>query len=74
MRCGNRLAETRAARGWSQGQLAAALARRFGDARADRSAISRWEHSTPMPSLTTALMLAAVLETPVERLFPLPPG
>lgn len=72
MRCGNRLAEVRQARGWSQGDLAAAVLRRFPDARADRSAVSRWEHSRPMPSLTMALLLAAVLGEPIERLFPLP--
>lgn len=70
---GNRLAEVRRARGWSQADLLRALVARFPDCRATTAAISRWEHSRPMPGLATALMLAAVLGQPVEAVFPLSP-
>ena len=71
MPLGNRLAEVRRARGWSQTELLRSLLLRFPDCGASTAAISRWERSKPMPSLSSALMLAAVLSEPVERLFPL---
>ena len=70
-RLGNRLAECRKARGWSQGDLLRAMLLRFPDCGATTAAISGWEHGRPFPSLQTALMLADVLGEPVERLFPL---
>lgn len=70
MRCTSRLAEERAARGWSQSALAAAVAARYPDARLTPGIVSRWEHGAT-PSLPYALALAATLGVPVERLFPL---
>ncbi len=68
---GNRLAEVRASRGWTQSHLLRALLARFPRCGATTSSISRWEHSKPMPALATAIMLAVVLGEPVESLFPL---
>ena len=67
----NRLAEVRRARGWTQADLLRALVTRFPACGATDAAISRWERGRPMPSLRSALMLAAALGMPVEELFPL---
>ncbi len=68
---GNRLADARRARGWTQADLLRALLVRFPSSGATTAAVSRWEQSRPLPSLLNALRLAVVLGEPVERLFPL---
>lgn len=59
---GNRVAELRLARGWSQAELA----RRVGVSRAGIGAI---ETGAVVPSVATALRLAAALGSTVEELF-----
>jgi putative transcriptional regulator len=61
----NSLREARAARGWTQ----ADLADRVG---VTRKTINTVENGVFVPSTTLALKLARVLEAPVERLFQLP--
>ena len=60
----NSLREARAARGWTQ----ADLAERVG---VTRKTINTVENGVFVPSTTLALKLARVLETPVEQLFSL---
>ena len=71
MPLGNRLAEVRRARGWSQTDLAMRVRARFPDCKVTANLISRWEHSRPKPGLENAIMLAAVIGEPIEALFPL---
>ena len=61
----NRLKEARAARGWTQADLAA----RVG---VTRKTINTVENGVFTPSTTLALKLARALETTVEALFQLP--
>lgn len=61
----NRLREARAARGWTQ----ADLAERVG---VTRKTINTVENGVFTPSTTLALKLARALETTVEALFELP--
>lgn len=58
----NRLREARMERGWSQGELA-------GKVDASRQTINAIEADKYDPSLPLAYRLAALFETPVERLF-----
>lgn len=58
----NRLRVLRAVRGWSQAELAEL-------AGISRTAVSAIEMNRLVPSVATALALASVLETTVERLF-----
>lgn len=71
VKIGNRLAEVRKAKGLSQTDLLAILQARFPGCGASLAAISRWERSKPTPALANAVMLATILETTVEDLFPL---
>jgi putative transcriptional regulator len=68
-RLGNRLKEARAARGWTQADLALAV-------RVSRKTINTIENQVFVPSTVLALGLARALETTVEQLFFLeaPPG
>ncbi len=61
-RLGNRLKEARAARGWTQAELAAR-------AQVTRKTINTVENGVFIPSTLLALRLAAVLESKVEDLF-----
>lgn len=61
-RLGNRLKEARAARGWTQAELAA-------HAQVTRKTINTVENGVFVPSTLLALRLAQVLETRVEDLF-----
>jgi putative transcriptional regulator len=58
----NRLREERAARGWSQGELAER-------ADASRQTINAIEADKYDPSLPLAFRLAALFDLPVERIF-----
>ena len=59
---GNRLKEARAARGWTQADLALAVG-------VSRKTINTIENQVFVPSTTLALSLARALETTVEQLF-----
>ena len=61
-RLGNRLKEARAARGWTQADLALAV-------RVSRKTINTIENQVFTPSTLLALSLARALETTVEALF-----
>jgi putative transcriptional regulator len=61
-RLGNRLKEARAARGWTQADLALAV-------RVSRKTINTIENQVFVPSTLLALSLARALETTVEQLF-----
>jgi putative transcriptional regulator len=61
-RLGNRLKEARAARGWTQAELAQAV-------RVSRKTINTIENQVFVPSTVLALSLARALETTVEQLF-----
>jgi putative transcriptional regulator len=61
-RLGNRLKEARAARGWTQADLALAVG-------VSRKTINTIENQVFVPSTLLALGLAQVLETTVEALF-----
>lgn len=61
-RLGNRLKEARAARGWTQAELAA-------HAQVTRKTINTVENGVFVPSTLLALRLAHVLEARVEELF-----
>jgi putative transcriptional regulator len=58
----NRLREERAARGWSQGELAERVD-------ASRQTINAIEADKYDPSLPLAFRLAALFDLPVERIF-----
>ena len=59
----NRLWRYRKQRQFSQRQIARLLGHRTG------AQVSRWESGEKIPTLDNALMLAHVLDTPVESLF-----
>jgi putative transcriptional regulator len=59
---GNRLKQARAARGWTQAELAQAV-------RVSRKTINTIENQVFVPSTVLALSLARALETTVEQLF-----
>ncbi|HEY1750918.1 MAG TPA: helix-turn-helix transcriptional regulator [Caulobacteraceae bacterium] len=61
-RLGNRLKEARAARGWTQADLALAVS-------VSRKTINTIENQVFVPSTVLALSLARALETTVEALF-----
>ena len=61
-RLGNRLKEARAARGWTQADLALAVG-------VSRKTINTIENQVFVPSTLLALGLARALETTVEALF-----
>jgi putative transcriptional regulator len=61
-RLGNRLKEARAARGWTQADLALAVG-------VSRKTINTIENQVFVPSTTLALGLARALESSVEQLF-----
>jgi putative transcriptional regulator len=61
-RLGNRLKEARAARGWTQADLALAVG-------VSRKTINTIENQVFVPSTVLALGLARSLETTVEALF-----
>jgi putative transcriptional regulator len=61
-RLGNRLKEARAARGWTQADLALAVG-------VSRKTINTIENQVFVPSTVLALGLAQALETTVEALF-----
>jgi putative transcriptional regulator len=59
-RLGNRLKEARAARGWTQADLALAVG-------VSRKTINTIEHQVFVPSTVLALSVARALETPWRR-------
>jgi len=61
-RLGNRLKEARAARGWTQADLALAVG-------VSRKTINTIENQVFVPSTVLALGLAKALESTVEQLF-----
>lgn len=61
-RLGNRLKEARAARGWTQADLALAVG-------VSRKTINTIENQVFVPSTVLSLSLAQALETTVEGLF-----
>ena len=61
-RLGNRLKEARAARSWTQADLAAAVG-------VSRKTINTIENQVFVPSTLLALSLAQALETTIEALF-----
>ena len=61
-RLGNRLKEARAARGWTQADLALAVS-------VSRKTINTIENQVFVPSTVLALSLARALKTTVEALF-----
>jgi putative transcriptional regulator len=61
-RLGNRLKEARAARGWTQADLALAVG-------VSRKTINTIENQVFVPSTTLALGLARALDSSVEQLF-----
>jgi len=66
-RLGHRVQELRAARGWTQQQLAA-------EAELDRTYISGVEHGKQNPTIGALLRLARALEVPIDRLVVMPGG
>lgn len=66
-RLGNRLKEARAARGWTQADLALAVG-------VSRKTINTIENQVFVPSTVLSLSLAQALETTVEGLFFLADG
>jgi putative transcriptional regulator len=58
----NRLKELRLERGWSQGQLADALA-------VSRQTVNALENGRYDPSLPLAFRIADLFELPIERIF-----
>ena len=58
----NRLKELRAERGWSQGDLAAALA-------VSRQTVNAIETGRYAPSLPLAFVIARTFELPIEAIF-----
>lgn len=64
MAVASRLHELRALRGWTQAQLAA-------EAGVSRQTINSIETGRFEPSLTLALKLAILFETPIEQIFTL---
>ena len=69
MRVGNRIAEIRKARGWSQGDVARAICARFPGAKVSLPTVGAWERGDAVPTLAYALALAAVLDVRAEDLF-----
>ena len=70
MSTGRRIAALRRERGWSQSQLAAALATASGRSTITREEISRWEPGRRTPTPYWLSHLAAVLRVPVGRPAP----
>ena len=63
---GRRIAALRRERGWSQSQLAAALATASGRSTITREEVSRWEHDRRTPTPYWLSHLAAVLRVPAR--------
>ena len=74
MSTGQRIAGLRRERGWSQSQLAAALAMSSGRSTITREEVSRWEHGRRTPTPYWLAHLAAVLRVPPDALRPAVPG
>ena len=74
MSTGARIAALRRERGWSQSQLAAALAAASGRSTITREEVSRWEHDRRTPTPYWLSHLAAVLRVPPDALRPAVPG
>lgn len=70
---GNRLADARRARGWTQADLAGRLRAAYPECRATPNLISQWENGRATPSLLNGMRLASVLGETAEALFPLAP-
>jgi transcriptional regulator with XRE-family HTH domain len=73
MSTGARIAALRRERGWSQSQLAAALAAASGRSTITREEVSRWEHGRRTPTPYWLSHLAAVLRVPADALRPAAP-
>ena len=67
---GARVAALRGERGWSQTELAAALAAASGRPTVTRGEVSRWERGTRRPTPYWVAYLAAVLRVPTDALRP----
>ena len=71
---GARIAAVRAERGWSQGDLAAALVAASGRETLDRTEVSRWEHGRRQPTPYWLALIAGVLQVPTDALRPAGPA
>lgn len=66
---GERMASVRASFGWTQGELADQMARRFPDAKVSAQTISFLEIGKRKPSIDVATAIAIVLETSLDFLM-----